>query len=391
MRTINLLKCSVVLAVLTLSAWAQDVKGSKVKDTKGIPQARSQGQIQIPNRPATPLFQGEQGNQATEIHFDPATFMVTIKMLVQDPNGYFIPNIRRDNFVVYENGVRQHNATVEIEHDPVSLAVLMEWGGRYQALNKALAGEVPRAAHQLLDELGQHDKIAIWRYGDRLEQLADFSKGHETLDQVFPATQAPEFSETNFYDGLISTLEQMRPVAGRKALVLLSSGVDTFSQAKYEDLMSVVRRGGTPIYVVNIGPLLRRTAEYSSHNGPYARIDWNRAEAELQQIAKASGGRMYSVDSTFDLSSIYDDIMENLRVRYVIAYKSSTTDDDLNAARTVRIELVNPKTGGPLEIIDANGKPVRSKVFVENSYVPRTASIAGLGSSVSKADRSKEE
>ena len=391
MRTTNLLKCSAVLALLVISAWAQDVKGSNVKSMKGLPQARSQGQIQIPNRPATPLFQGEQGNQATEIHFDPATAMVTIKMLVQDPNGYFIPNIRRDNFAVYENGVRQHNATVEIEHEPVSLGVLMEWGGRYQALNKALAGEIPHAAHLLLDELGRHDKIGIWRYGDRVEQLADFSKGHETLDRVFLSTQAPEFSETNFYDALISTLQQMRPVAGRKALALLSSGVDTFSQAKYEDLLSVVRGSGTPIYVVNIGPLLRRTAEYSSHNGPYARIDWNRAETELQQIAKASGGRMYSVDSTFNLSGIYDDITENLRVRYVIAYKSSSTDGDLNAARTVRIELVNPKTNGPLEIIDANGQPVRSKVFVENSYVPRTASLADLSSSASKADRSKEE
>jgi len=53
---------------------------------------------------ARPLFYGKQGKQKTEIHFDPASRMITIKLLVQDPNGYFIPNIRRDNFVVYENG-----------------------------------------------------------------------------------------------------------------------------------------------------------------------------------------------------------------------------------------------------------------------------------------------
>jgi hypothetical protein len=48
-----------------------------------------------PWRP-TSLFEGKEGKQKTEIHFDPATRMVTVKLLVQDPNGYFIPNIRRD-------------------------------------------------------------------------------------------------------------------------------------------------------------------------------------------------------------------------------------------------------------------------------------------------------
>ena len=91
---------------------------------------KSGGQVQIPSRPTSPLFSSKQGEQKTEIHFDPATGVVTLKLLVQDPNGYFIPNLRRDNFVVYENGFGQQNATVNIEHAPVTLAVLMEFGGR---------------------------------------------------------------------------------------------------------------------------------------------------------------------------------------------------------------------------------------------------------------------
>src|ERR1700733_13740426 len=75
-------------------------------------------QIHIPNRAPNPLFKGKQGQQKTEIHFDPAAGLVTLKLLVQDPNGYFIPNIRRDNFVVYENGVRQQNATADTGHAP---------------------------------------------------------------------------------------------------------------------------------------------------------------------------------------------------------------------------------------------------------------------------------
>src|ERR1700761_1412903 len=99
---------------------------------------KKSGQVQIPNRPTSPLFSSTQGKEKTEIRFDPATGMVTLKLLVPDPNGYFIPNLRRDNFVVYENGVRQQNATVDIEHAPVPLAVLMEFGGRAPALNRQM-------------------------------------------------------------------------------------------------------------------------------------------------------------------------------------------------------------------------------------------------------------
>ena len=363
------------LALLDTSAFGQGIDANVVKSRTGMRSSRSQraGEIEVPNRPASSLFQGEQGKQRSEIHYDQTTGVVTIKMGVQDPNGYFIPNIRRDNFAVYENDVRQQNATVEIDHAPVTLAVLLEYGGRRQALNKALGYEVPRAAHQLLDEIGRQDKIAFWRYADQVEQLADFSKGHETLDGLFLTFRTPEFSETNFYDALISTLRQMKTETGRKALVLISSGIDSFSKAKYEDVLNAIRDCQTPVYVINIGPILRSAEELSPQ--PYARVDWSRAEAELHQIAQASGGRLYSPGSTLNLSGVYDDMMENLRLRYIITYKSTANGGNLDAARTVRVELVNPNTGRPLEIVDANRKPVSSKLFVQESYVPRGASI----------------
>ncbi len=368
MRTINLIRkslgyCSVLIVLAAGSA---------------------QTQLQVPNRPAAALFQGQQGQQKTEVYFDPATQLVTAKILVQDPNGYFIPNLRRENFAVYENGVRQHNATVEIEHAPVTLAVLLEWGGRYKAVADALSDEVPRAARQLLDDLGREDKIALFRYGDRLESLADFSSGHDALDGVILGLGRPEFSELNCYDALASTIHSMQSIAGRKAILAISSGIDTFSKAKFEDVLALARNSGTPVYAIGIGESLRASVKYSSTAGPYTKLDWSRAEEELQEIARASGGRLYAPESTFDLAGIYDDIMENLRVRYAITYKSTTASDPMTA-RTVRVELIDAKTGGPLEIVDSNGKSIRSKIFFENSYIPHNASTADLSKSKTPA------
>src|SRR5258708_345895 len=87
---------------------------SQSQESAGQQSSNQAEQIRVPNRSPNPLFQGKQGKQKTEIHFDPASGMVTMKLLVQDPNGYFIPNIRRENFAVYENGVRQQIDALEI-------------------------------------------------------------------------------------------------------------------------------------------------------------------------------------------------------------------------------------------------------------------------------------
>jgi VWFA-related protein len=361
------------LLLLAAPAAVQDATPGDPTHKKQTSEDSTGRQVRIPNRASTSQFSGAQGKQKPEIHFNPATRMVTLKLLVQDPNGYFIPNIRRDNFVVYENGVRQQIVSVEIEHAAVSLGLLMEFGGRTQALNRLLGLEVVRAGHQLLDVLGHEDKIAIWKYGDKVDRLADFSQGREVLDQLFQNLGSPEFSETNLYDALIYVLEQMKPVKSRKGLILISSGVDTFSKAKYEDALKAAQDSDTPIYVISLAPQLRRLVEMDESKGPLAHIDWSRIDKQLQEIARASGGRAYSPETTIDLSATYDDIMENLRVRYVITYRSSN-DLDLNSRRTVRVELVDPRTGGPLKIVDESGRTIHASIIAQDSYIPSAAS-----------------
>jgi hypothetical protein len=118
--------------------------------------------------------------------------------------------------VVYENGIRQQNATVEVEHAPVSLGLLIEFGGRTPALNRELGQEVSPAGEHLVDELSRGDRLAVWKYDDRVEKVSDFSQNHEALDTFFLKLGTPELSETNLYDAIIFTLGQMRPVTGRK-------------------------------------------------------------------------------------------------------------------------------------------------------------------------------
>ena len=375
LKMVTRLQLAVVLTLsfLLILVFAAPLTGLPPQQpTEATQQAKEPSPLTVPSRPPAPLYTGEQGAQSSEIAFVPLSRTVTAKFHVEDPNGYFLPNLRRDNFAVYEDGVRQTNVTVEVEHAPVSVALLLEFGGRYHELNKRLALEVPGIGRQLLEVVGRDDNVAILKYGTKLESLADFKSGHETLDNIFESLSTPGFSEVNFYDSLLAVLARMREVSGRKAIIVVSTGVDTFSKATFEQALEAARNSAVPIYAIGLGHLMRLEALTYGDTAPFARINWNAAQTQLESLAKASGGRAYDIETDVQIPGIYDDIMENLRLRYVVTYVSSNPAT-AGPPRSVRIDLVDPKTGGPLKIHDATGKLIPAKVFVQETYSPKAA------------------
>jgi VWFA-related protein len=165
----------------------------------------------------------------------------------------------------------------------------------------------------------------------------------------------------------------MRGVSGRKAIIAVSSGLDTFSKATYQQVLQAAQDSATPIYTIGLVQLIRGEAAVHVETAPFARIDWNTAEKQLEMIARTSGGRAYVLDSDIGIPAIYDDIMENLRLRYVITYVSSNPAAS-GPARQIRVELIDPKTGAPLKIRDSDGKAIAAQVFVQESYSSSMAS-----------------
>jgi Ca-activated chloride channel homolog len=301
-----------------------------------------------------------------DITFERQTRTVTIRVSLEDPYGHFIPKLRREHFAVYEDGVKQTNATVDIEHASITLTVLLERGGHYQQLNAFLHREGPIVVRPLLDRLGDEDKLAVFAYTDHVETLLAFDQPVSALDAVLHRLKEPGFSEANLYDALIDVLTRMKVVSGRKAVLLISTGLDTFSHARFDDVLRAAQQSATPVYCIGLAASARGLLGTS---GPLARIDWTRAENQLEVVAKVSGGRAYLRDLTTDVSAVYDDMMEHLRVRYVIRYVSSNPAST-GRPRSVRIALVNPDTGAPLRIVDDAGKVIATNVVAQGSYTP---------------------
>jgi VWFA-related protein len=319
-----------------------------------------------PRHPA--IFQGDPGAaRAPEIAFDRATRTVTIMLSIEDPEGAFIPNLRPENFVVYENGVKQKQATVDVDHAPVTLSVLLEGGGRYQELNNLLTADIPYVSRPLIDALLPSDRIGVFSYADRVQTLVDFGQPRDRLNEVFSQFTVRGFSEAKLYDALVEVLHRTVPSPGRKAVLLISTGLDTFSHASFEDLLAEAGRSTIPVYCYGLAGMVKRTLVVPA--GPLTKIDWDRASARLKALSKATNGRAYLRDAEIDATAVYDDMLEHLRVRYLIQYTSSNPAG-AGPARTVSIALVDSHTGGPLRIVGAAGKAITAKVNLQGSYTP---------------------
>jgi VWFA-related protein len=161
---------------------------------------------------------------------------------------------------------------------------------------------------------------------------------------------------------LIAVLDRMKDVQGRKAILLASSGIDTFSRASFEDVLAAAERSRTPVYTVDLSGAIAHVADPER----LARLNWARAREQLRTLARSSGGRAYTRASVDDAVKIYDDVMEHLRIRYVITYVPDRPARE-GARHTVRVELID-RTGAPLRIVDAAGRPVAARVIAQTSY-----------------------
>jgi Ca-activated chloride channel family protein len=323
-------------------------------------------QVAVPGRPSKSIVQSEPGTlRPLQVSFNPQTRIVTITLSVEDPNGYFIPNLHRENFAVYEDGVLQRNATVDIEHAPVSLSVLVEGGGRYQEVNKVLNTEIPLMAHLLLDALVPNDKVTAYAYADTVKMLVDSGEPHERLDSAFGQWHISGFSESNLYDALIEVLNRTRVMPGRRAVLLISTGIDSFSRATFDDVIARARGSDTPVYCIGLAAVVEQSVIGSA--GPLSKIDWNRANRQLETLATVTDGRTYLRDVEIGTPAIYDDFMEHLRVRYVITYTAPDAAGN-GSVRRVRVALVDPRSGGPIRIVDAAGKAITARISTEASY-----------------------
>jgi VWFA-related protein len=157
----------------------------------------------------------------------------------------------------------------------------------------------------------------------------------------------------------------MSGVEGRKAILVLTSGIDTFSHITFDKARKSLAESGVPIYAISLMQFLRTIADQSM--GPIARMDFLQADNELRTFAKETGGRAFFPRFEGEYGGIFQDIQQALRNEYVISYTPGNKAHD-GLFRKLKVELVNPATNDPIILKDEKGKPIKYSIIAKPGY-----------------------
>ena len=145
------------------------------------------------------------------------------------------------------------------------------------------------ASYGFTQTLRPDDYIAIIAYDLRTEILADFTNDKSKIAEAMSRLRIPGFSESNMFDALADTADRMSKIEGRKAIVLVTSGIDTFSKLTYDKARKSLQESGVPVYTIGILQLTRELAEARGANT----IDFLQGDNELRTFAKETGGQAF--------------------------------------------------------------------------------------------------
>ena len=296
---------------------------------------------------------------------DVSTVQVDVSVL--DKNGRFIPNIPRGNFRVLEDGVPQPVSGYTLGEAPMTVCMVIEFSNLFQQYWSNGWYETLQASYGFLETLKPDDYVAIVAYDLRPEILSDFSTDKRKAQEAMQRLRIAAYSESNLYDALTDTAERMSEIEGRKAIVLIASGIDTFSKLTFDQTRKKIQQAGVPIYGIGIMQAMREYYDARGMMGSIQRLDFLQADNQMRTFAKESGGQSFFPRFFGEFPNIYRGIHQALRNQYALTYQSTNLAKD-GKFRKITVQLVNPATNEPLRIVDEKGKPMKYSVVAKNGY-----------------------
>ncbi|MGB9606734.1 MAG: VWA domain-containing protein, partial [Bryobacteraceae bacterium] len=211
------------------------------------------------------------------------------------------------------------------------------------------------------------DYVAVVAYDIRPEILSDFSTDKRAAYDAMSRLRIAAYSESNLFDAVTDVAQRMSDIEGRKAIVLISSGIDTFSKITFSKAREILQNAGVPIYAIGLMQALREWYDAYGMLGPIARLDFLQADNQLRTFAKETGGMAFFPRFYGEFPGIFRSISQALRNRYYITYAPSNLKRD-GKFRRIKVELVNPATNEPLKITDERGRPIKYTIIAKSGY-----------------------
>jgi VWFA-related protein len=285
--------------------------------------------------------------------------LINIDVVVVNKNNDPIQGLERGHFRVFDNNVEQTITNFSATEAPLTVVIVVEFGNTFGYY----ADDVVGPAAGFINSLRQGDWGALVAYDIRPEILVDFTRDKNALFDGLRRLRIPAYSETSLYDAVYNTLERLDGVDGKKAMFLLSTGLDTLSKHNYSEMLKKAEGSDTVIYPVSMGQLAR--LYYESRMRPEDNIGFLQADNALRSLAEATGGVAFFPRFVGEYRGIYETISNHLRNQYSIGFVPKDLKRD-GKFHKIRVDVASVD-------VDHDGKPDQLKArFRKGYYAPKS-------------------
>ena len=273
---------------------------------------------------------------------------VNVGVLVTDPSGKFVEGLQRNNFHVFDNGAEQPITDFLNVEEPAQALVLIEAGPAVYLLE----GSHLRAAQEFLSGLSPDDRVAVVKYADAPQGLADFTANKQSAAAAFDGLGFNlGFGSLNLSASLSKVLDWLSTVQGKKTIVLLSTGVDTSSSKQIQDLLNRLQTSDVRILAVSLTGDLRNPAPATNKKkSPSPKVAFTsqqfvEADMLLRQIAQPTGGQAYFPANSNELTAVFAHIAKIVRHEFSLAFIPPAHDGAVHSLE-VRVAADSSQPGG---------------------------------------------
>jgi Ca-activated chloride channel family protein len=284
-----------------LAAWSALTAGASPPASLG----RSHGQTPPPAQAGTTFRSGVD--------------LVSLNVTVTDPSNRYITDLGADEFLVYENGVRQDIGYFSRTNLSLSVSLLLDSSASMEERMRT----TQEAASGFVQSLRPEDQAQVIDFDSRVNVLAPFTSSKAVLEKAIAST-VPGGS-TSLYTAIYIALRELKKTETRgiedlrrRAVIVLSDGEDTSSLVSYDEVLELAKRSETAVYAIGI------RSKDTSWTGKGS----GQSDFALRQLTTQTGGRVFFPVSADELKSIYALISQELSSQYLVGYTSTNQKRD---------------------------------------------------------------
>jgi VWFA-related protein len=289
---------------------------------------------------------------------------VTVDVGVQlEKTRQFVPNLRPENFRVYEDGKLQQITGFQRVKAPITALLLLEFANT----NYQFIWDMKNAAAAFAEQLQPKDYVAVMTFDMRTHILSDFTENKSVVYDAINSLMLPNFTDRNLFDALYEALDRMTRVDGKKYVILVASGRNTFSKLTLDKVLAKVKN--TPdvtIFSISTGQQARLMSPSVGMSGAMRDLDYMQADNQMQTFARMTGGVYFAPRFTAEMPEIFQSINNTIRNKYELVYRPTNTLTD-GTYRKLKVELVDAE-GNPLRIQDEKHKPMKYEIIARDGY-----------------------